>query len=129
MIMRISRTMTSHGKAGLFHYSTVTPNVKKKPTSQIYFQKIFLNKLIKYDKCICYCNKYWQCFQSKILDNILYSNKKLCTFVWTWVQLIFSVKLKMKLHYMYPSHLQLFLEPDVTLPYLLIQAAIFGFPK
>ena len=59
-------------------------NIENNPTSQIYFEKMFLNKPIKWDKIyllprkVTY-NTYLRCFQCKILNNILYFNKKLYT--------------------------------------------------
>lgn len=58
--------------------------MKNKP-SQIYFEKIFSNKPIKWDKINLppmkvTCNTYLQCFEYEILNNVFYLNKKLYTF-------------------------------------------------
>ena len=65
-------------------YSTLISNIENKPTSQIYFEKMFPCKPIKWDEIyllpreVTY-NKYLRCFQTKILSNILYLNNKLYT--------------------------------------------------
>ena len=68
-------------------YSTLISNIENKPTSQIYFKKMFPCKPIKWDEIyllprkVTY-SKYLQCFQPKILSNIwiiLYLNNKLHT--------------------------------------------------
>ena len=59
-------------------------NMENKPTSQIYFEKMFPNKPIKGDDIYLLprrniYNTYLRCFQFKMLNNILYLNNKLYT--------------------------------------------------
>ena len=64
-------------------YSTLMSNIKNKPTSQIYFQKMFPNKSITWDEIfllphkVTYNNIYLRCFQYQILNNMLCLNNKL----------------------------------------------------
>ena len=53
-------------------YSTLMSNIENKTTSQIYFEKMFPNKPIKWGKIYLLSHKvgystYWRCFQYKIL--------------------------------------------------------------
>ena len=69
-------------------------NIENKPTCQIYFEKMFLRKSIKWDEIylltrnVTY-NTYLRCYQYKILNNILYLNNKLYTFNLTNSPLLF----------------------------------------
>ena len=117
-------------------------NVENKPTSQIYFEKIFPNKPIKRDEIyllsleVTY-NTYLRCFQYKILNNILHLNSKLYTSKLTNSPLCSFCKHENEttLHIFYScnstrrlrSQIKLFLEANLILSYLLPQTAIFGF--
>ena len=109
----------------------------------MYFEKIFPSKLIKWNKIYLLllketCNTYWWWFQHKILNNILYLNKKFykfrltdnpfCSFCKTEHQGTSHDVHSWTLTSQLWSQRRLFLEPDVTPPDLLPQAAIFGFP-
>ena len=63
-------------------YSTLMSNIKDKPTSQIYFEKIFPNKSVKWEELyllprIVTYNTYLRWFQYKIYKKTLYLNNKL----------------------------------------------------
>ena len=75
-------------------FSTLMSNIENKPTCQIYFEKMFLCKSIKWDEIYLLTRKvtyntYLRCYQYKILNNILYLNNKLYTFNLTNSPLLF----------------------------------------
>ena len=75
-IMRRTRIFSINKLTVRKLYSTLMSNIENKPTSQIYFQKMFLSKPIKWDEInllprrVTY-NTCLRCVQFKILNNIL----------------------------------------------------------
>ena len=109
-------------------HSILVSNVEYKPKSQAYLEKIFWNKLLKWDKWFL----LERSFQYRIMNNMLYLNTKFYSFQLTSGPLSFcktenettSFPL---LHFNSPTFT--WLEPDSTQPDLLIQVAIFAFPE
>ena len=118
-------------------------NIENKLTTEKYFEKIFLNKPIKWDEIYLLprkdtYNTYLRSFHYKILNSILYLNVKvytskladspLCSFSKhedeTTLHIFYSCNSTRRLW----SQFKLFLEPNLLLPYLLPQTAIFDFP-
>ena len=66
-------------------YSILISNIVIKPTSHIYFEKLFENTTLDWDKiylspCLATIDTALRSFQYKILNNVLFVNKKLNTF-------------------------------------------------
>ena len=116
-------------------YSTLISNIENNPTSQIYFEKMFPNKPIKWDEIYLVPHKVT--YNTYLLNNILYFNNKLHTSKFTNSPLCSFCKHENKttLHIFYSckstlylwSQFKLFLEPNLILPPLLPQTAIFSF--
>ena len=70
---------------GFFHYSILIWNVLNKPTWNIYFEKLFENTTLDWNKIylsprLATIDTTLRSFQYKILNNVLFLNKKLYTF-------------------------------------------------
>ena len=66
-------------------YSILISNIVNKPTSNIYFEKLFENTTLDWDKIylsprLATIDTALRSFQYKILNNVLFVNKKLNTF-------------------------------------------------
>ena len=83
-IIQRTRIISTNQSTARELYSTLMSNMDNKPAFQIYFEKMFSNKPIKWDETYLLprkvpCNTYLRCFEYKILNNILYLNNKLNT--------------------------------------------------
>ena len=83
-IIRRTRIISINKLTARELYSTLMSNIENKPTSQMFFEKMFPNRPIKWDEIYLLPRKvtyktYLRCFQNKISNNILYLNNKLYT--------------------------------------------------
>ena len=137
-----SRILSAEKLSSKEIYLILIHNLKRKPTSQSYFENTFPNDTLDWKSIYLLPRKVTICtksriFQYKILNNILFLNKKLCMFGKTNSPLCSFCKLNEEtfLH-LYTecalikslwSNLKRFFGNDVFLPDLVPQAAFFGF--
>ena len=125
-------------------YSVLLLSSGNTPTSQKYFGKVFPNVNFDWKKIyvlprVVTINSFQRNFQYKILHNILYLNKMLftfgktktplCSFCHSCDETIKHIFLECICVKQLWNHLRLFLTNDISLPILMPQTAIFGFPN
>ena len=116
--------------------------IEHQPTSQKYFDNLFPNielpwKEIYLTACKATANGYLRCFNYKIINNVLYLNKKLlqfsktqsplCSFCHTEAETTLHIFHKCSATNILWNQLLLFYGTDLDFPDLTLQAALFGF--
>ena len=123
-------------------YSLLISAIEHQPTSQKYFDNLFPNielpwKEIYLTACKATANSYLRSFNYKIIDNVLYLNKKLFrlgktqsplrSFCPTEAETTLHIFHKCSATKILWNRLLLFFETDLDFPDLTPQAALFGF--
>ena len=123
-------------------YSLLVSKDRSKPSSNIYFEKMFPGIDLKWDDIYILPRRttietYLRFFQYKMLNNVLFLSKKLFTFgLSNTPQCSFcntneetSIHIFSECNFVIAlwEQLQRFFEPDLTLPKLIPQTAMFGF--
>ena len=123
-------------------YSLVISVIAHQPTSQKYFDNLFPNielpwKEIYLTERKATANSYLRCFNYKIINNVLYLNKKLfqfsktqsslCSFCHTEAETTLHIFHKCSATKILWNQLLLFFETDLDFPDLTPQAAFFWF--
>ena len=121
-------------------YSILTSNIVNKPTSNIYFEKLFENTTLDWNKIyqsprLATIDSTLRSFQYKILNNVLFLNKKLYPFGTTNTALCsFCNTLEKTIHIFFDcvhvkciwERLRMKFRNDCILPSLTPQTAILG---
>ena len=123
-------------------YSLLISAIEHQPTSQIFFDKLFPNIELPWKEIYltarkATANSYLRCFNYKIINNVLYLNKKLfqfgktqsplCSFCHTEAETTLHIFHKFSATKILWNRLLLFFEADLDFPDLTPQAAFFGF--
>ena len=123
-------------------YSLLISAIEHQPTSQKYFDNLFPNIELPWKEIYltarkATANSYLRCFNYKIINNVLYLNKKLfqfgktqsplCSFCHTEAETTLHIFHKCSATKILWNRLLLFFETDLDFPDLTLQAALFGF--
>ena len=142
-ITRNSRMITADKLTAKEIYINLVSTINCKPSSQIYFDNLLQNNLSGYwDKIYILPRKitvysYMRCFQYKIINNILFLNKKLhifgisetplCSFCQTKEETTFHIFFECWKAQSLWEDLRKYFHDDFSLPILTPQTALFGF--
>ena len=123
-------------------YSLLISAIEHQPTSQKYFDNLFPNIELSWKEIYltarkATANSYLRCFNYKIINNVLYLNKKLfqfgktqsplCSFCHTETETTLHIFHKCSATKIIWNQLLLFFETDLDFPDLTPQADLFGF--